>query len=99
MPVTARLSKQFNDRFGEQATNENELNFARFDAKVEQRFAQADATVARQFADLRVELIDRLDGQSKQLTRLMVALWTTLLIPIIGETSANLSSDGTRLRK
>ena len=59
MPVTARLSKQFYDRLGEQIANElvewfnqvdaasredlrafNELNFARFDAKLEQRFAQ-----------------------------------------------------------
>ena len=56
MPVIARLSKQFYDRFGEQVTNElvdwfnqvdatykadlrelNELNFARFDAKMDQQ--------------------------------------------------------------
>ena len=56
MPVTAKLSKQFYDRFGEEVTNElvnwfnavdatyrgelrdlNESNFARFDAKLEQR--------------------------------------------------------------
>jgi len=59
MPVTARLSKLFYDRFGDTVTNElvewfnqvdatyradlkdlNELNFARFDARVEQRFAE-----------------------------------------------------------
>ena len=57
MPVTARLSRGFYERFGDDLTNElvewfnavdatyradlmrvNELNFARFDAKVEQRF-------------------------------------------------------------
>lgn len=56
MPVTARLSKAFYDRFGEEVVAElvewlnmvdatyrsdlrefNELNFARFDAKLEQR--------------------------------------------------------------
>jgi chromosome segregation ATPase len=57
VPVTARLSRGFYERFGDDLTNElvewfnavdatyradlmrvNELNFARFDAKVEQRF-------------------------------------------------------------
>lgn len=103
MPVTAKLSKRFYDRLGEDIANElvdwfnqvdatyrsdlrdiNELNFARFDAKQEQRFAESDAKWARQFADLRVELIDRLDRQSAQLIRMMIALWATLLIPIIG---------------
>jgi hypothetical protein len=66
VPVTARLSKLFYERLGEQATNElvdwfnavdatyraelrdmNELNFARFDAKVGQRFAEFDTRFAR----------------------------------------------------
>jgi hypothetical protein len=67
MPVTARLSRLFYERFGEQVTNElvdwfnqvdatyrnelrelNEANFARFDAKLEQRIAElrADFTVS-----------------------------------------------------
>ena len=69
MPVTAKLSKAFYDRLGEQATNElvewfnavdatyrsdlkeiNELNFARFDAKQEQRFAAFEAKMERRFA-------------------------------------------------
>jgi hypothetical protein len=69
MPVTAKLSRLFYDRLGEQLTNElvdwfnqvdatyrsdlrelNELNFARFDAKMEQRFAEADARLERRFA-------------------------------------------------
>jgi hypothetical protein len=59
VPVTAKLSKLFYERLGEQITNElvewfntvdatyrsdlrelNELNFARFDAKLEQRIAE-----------------------------------------------------------
>ena len=62
MPVTARLSSRFYERFGDETTNElvnwfnavdatyrsdlrelNELNFARFDAKLEQRLAQFEA--------------------------------------------------------
>lgn len=62
VPVTARLSKAFYDRFGEDIATElvdwfnlvdstyrselkeiNELNFARFDAKLDQRLSQLDA--------------------------------------------------------
>jgi hypothetical protein len=77
MPVTAKLSKLFYDRLGEQIANElvdwfnqvdasyrtdlrelNELNFARFDAKLEQRLAELDAKWGRQW--------DRLDGKLDQ---------------------------------
>jgi hypothetical protein len=44
----------------------NELNFARFDAKLEQRLAE-----------LRAELKDELHAQSKMLLRWMVGLWIT----------------------
>jgi hypothetical protein len=46
MPVTAKLSERFYDVLGEEIANElvvrelNELNFARFDAKLEQRVAE-----------------------------------------------------------
>ena len=59
MPVTAKLSRKFYERFGDDLTNElvnwfndvdatyrsdlrelNELNYARFDAKLEQRLAE-----------------------------------------------------------
>jgi hypothetical protein len=62
MPVTAKLSKLFYERLGEQIANElvdwfnsvdatyradlrelNELNFARFDARLEQRVAELEA--------------------------------------------------------
>ena len=65
MPVTAKLSRKFYERFGEDLTNElvewfnavdttyrselheiNELNFARFDAKIDQRIAELRATFA-----------------------------------------------------
>jgi hypothetical protein len=80
MPVTARLSKLFYDRLGEQIANErvdwfnavdatyrsdlrdlNELNFARFDAKLEQRLAEFEAKLERKLerrlAEFRTELM------------------------------------------
>jgi len=70
MPVTAVLSKQFYEKFGEDVTNElvnwfnavdatyraelrelNELNFARFDAKLGQRLAELESRLTwRMFA-------------------------------------------------
>ena len=88
VPVTARLSKHFYERLGEQVANElvdwfnavdstykaelrqlNELNFARFDAKVEQRFSQFEAMLER-----------RLGEQ----TRWMFVAWASLMVAIIG---------------
>jgi hypothetical protein len=64
MPVTARLSKKFYDRFGDDIANElvewfnavdatyraelrelNEVNFVRFEAKLEQRVAELRAEI------------------------------------------------------
>ncbi len=70
MPVTARLSQKFYEKFGEDVTNElvnwfntvdatyraelrelNELNFARFDAKLGQRLAELESRLTwRMFA-------------------------------------------------
>ena len=71
MPVTIRLSKLVQDRFGEEIADElvnwfnqvdatyrtdlrelNELNFARFDAKLEQRVASLDAKIDQRAAAL-----------------------------------------------
>ena len=78
MPVTARLSKAFYDRFGEGPTNElvdwfnavdatyradlrelNELNFARFDAKLEQRLAQMESRWDKRFVELEARIEKR----------------------------------------
>jgi len=70
VPVTARLSQKFYEKFGEDVTNElvnwfntvdatyraelrelNELNFARFDAKLGQRLAELESRLTwRMFA-------------------------------------------------
>lgn len=74
MPVTAKLSRKFYEKFGDEITSElvnwfnevdatyrsdlrelNELNFARFDAKLEQRVARLEAKADVQFAELRAE--------------------------------------------
>jgi len=79
VPVTARLSKLFYDRLGEEIANElvewfnkmdatyradlrevNELNFARFDAKLEQRLAQFDAKLEQRLAQFEVKFEQRL---------------------------------------
>ena len=78
MPVTAKLSRHFYEKLGDEATNElvnwfnsvdldyrselrnlNELNFARSDAKVEQRFAEQDARWERRSAELETRLLRR----------------------------------------
>ena len=99
MPVTARLSKLFYERLGEQIAGElvdwfnqvdatyrndlrelNELNFARFDAKLEQRlaqfeakleqrFAQLDAKIDRGIAELRAELLGEIAKLDAKLER------------------------------
>jgi hypothetical protein len=47
----------------------NELNFQRFDAKVEQRFAQADA---------------KLERKLRELLRWMFGFWIATLLPLAG---------------
>ncbi len=95
MPITAKLSKEFYDKFGNTVVDElvnwlnqvdatyrnelrelNEVNFARSDAKLEQRigelrsemqvgFAEADAKLEQRAAELRSEIqtgLARLEG-------------------------------------
>jgi hypothetical protein len=75
MPVTAKLSRKFYEKFGDDITNElvdwfnkvdatyrtelrelNELNFGRFDAKLEQRTGGLDANWDRRFTRLEAKL-------------------------------------------
>jgi len=71
MPVTAKLSRKFYEKFGDDIANElvkwfndvdatyradlrelNELNFARFDSRMEARLARIDTKMAELKADL-----------------------------------------------
>jgi hypothetical protein len=75
VPVTAKLSRKFYDRFGDDITIElvdwfnkvdatyrfelrelNEVNFGRFDAKVDQRAAQLDAKLDQRIAEVKAAL-------------------------------------------
>ena len=95
MPVTAKLSKLFYERLGEQIANElvewfnsvdatyrsdlrevNELNFARFDAKMEQRLAQFEAKLEHRFAELRVEFRTELRDLKAELIKWMFLFWS-----------------------
>ena|SRR2546425_329710 len=90
MPVTAKLSRKFYEKLGDDVANElvewfnlvdaayrgdlrelNELNFARFDAKVEQRIAELRAEMQIGFA--RVD--QRLAEFESRLTKRMFAFW------------------------
>jgi hypothetical protein len=94
MPVTAKLSKLFYERLGEQIANElvdwfnqvdatyrsdlrelNELNFARFDAKLEQRIAELRAEMRAGFAGADAKLEQRLAETESRLTRRMFGFW------------------------
>lgn len=79
MPVTAKLSRKFYEKLGDDVANElvewfnsvdatyrsdlrelNELNFARFDAKLEQRAAQLDAKIDQRAAQLDAKIDQRI---------------------------------------
>ena len=92
VPVTAKLSRRFYERLGDDIANElvdwfnavdatyraalretNEANFARFDAKLEQRLAELRAEVRGELAGLKVDLL-----------KWMFALWLTQMLAIVG---------------
>jgi hypothetical protein len=62
----------------------NELNFARFDAKLEQRLAELRAELLTQIAGLRVEFRTQLHQVRTELLRWMFGFWVTTLLGITG---------------
>ena len=106
MPVTAKLSQRFYERFGDEIANElvdwfnqvdasyktdlqelNELNFARFDAKLEQRLAESRAEMTAKFDGLRNDVNSRIGGletllerRLKEQTRFYFLAWAVLLV-------------------
>ena len=62
----------------------NELNFARFDAKLEQRLAELRAELLTQIAGLRVEFRTELHQVRTELLRWMFGFWVTTLLGIAG---------------
>ena len=62
----------------------NELNFARFDAKLEQRLAELRAALRQEIAGLRVEFRTELHQLRTELLRWMFGFWVTTLLGIAG---------------
>ena len=58
----------------------NELNFARFDAKLEQRLAELRAELRQEMAELRAEL----HGLRADMIRWMFGFWATTLLTLAG---------------
>ena len=113
MPVTAKLSKEFYDRFGNAVVDElvnwfnqvdatyklelrelNDLNFARFEAKLEQKLAELRGEFRTETAALRAEMqtgLARLDGgllarigmAEGRLARLTLLLWIGTLATLL----------------
>jgi len=98
MPVTAKLSRKFYEKFGDELTNElvewlnqvdatyrgdlrelNELNFARFDAKLEQRIAELRTEIQTGLARLEGGLLARIGLAEGRLARLTLLSWAALL--------------------
>lgn len=103
MPVTARLSKRFYDKLGEDVANElvewfnsvdatyradlrelNELNFARFDAKLEQRLAQVEARMETRFEQVRSEVRQELGTLRAELIKWSFVFFATAALAVIG---------------
>jgi len=99
MLVTARLSKLFYERLGEEVATElvdwfnavdatyradlrelNELNFARFEARLEQRMTALEARLDQRLAALEIKLERRLGEQA----RWFFAAWAALFAGMIG---------------
>ena len=97
--VTARLSQQFHEKFGEDITNElvnwfnavdttyrselrdlNEVNFARFDAKLEQRLAQLDAKWQGRWCQVDAKLAEL----KSELLKWMFLFWATTGVALGG---------------
>jgi hypothetical protein len=62
----------------------NELNFARFDAKLEQRLAELRAALRTEIAELRTEFRTDLQQVRTELLRWMFGFWVTTLLGIAG---------------
>jgi len=66
----------------------NELNYARFEAKLEQRIgelrAELRAELRERMAELRAELREGLAGQRADLIKWMLIFWAGTIVPLAG---------------
>ena len=94
MPVTAKLSRKFYEKLGDDIATElvewlnqvdasyksdlrdiNDANFARFDAKLEQRLAETRADMTAGFARADAKLEQRLAETKSELLKWMFIYW------------------------
>jgi hypothetical protein len=103
MPVTAKLSKAFYERLGEDIANElvdwfnavdatyrlelrelNELNYARFEAKLEQRIAELRAELLQAIAQLETRLRAEIAARHTDLLKWMFVYWAGTALTVVG---------------
>ena len=103
MPVTAKLSRKFYEKFGDDLTNElvewfnlvdatyrselrelNEWNYARFDAKLEQRVATLEATLRAEMQVGFKNVDVKLEQLETRLTRRLLAFWIAQAATTVG---------------
>ena len=108
MPVTAKLSRKFYDKLGDDVANElvewfnavdatyrgdlrelNELNFARFDARMEQRLAQSEARMEQRLAQSEARMEQRFAQVEAKMEQRLGQL-ETRLVTMIQESKADL---------
>ena len=94
VPVTAKLSRKFYEKFGDDIANElvdwfnmvdatyrlelrelNEVNYARFDAKLDQRIAELRAEMQVGFSTADAKLEQRLAQLETRLTKRLFGFW------------------------
>jgi hypothetical protein len=94
VPVTAKLSRRFYEKFGDDIANElvdwfnmvdatyrselrelNEVNYARFEAKLEQRIAELRAEMQVGFSTADAKLEQRLGQLETRLTKRLFGFW------------------------
>jgi hypothetical protein len=103
VPVTAKLSRKFYEKFGDDIANElvdwfnmvdgtyrselrelNELNYARFDAKLDQRIAELRSEMQVGFTTLEARFVQRLADLETTLTKRMFAFWIAQAATTVG---------------
>jgi len=106
VPVTAKLSRRFYKKFGDDIANElvdwfnmvdatyrselrelNELNYARFDAKLEQRITELRAEMQLGFAKMEARFIgvdSKLAQLETRLTKRLLAFWVVQAATTVG---------------
>lgn len=103
MPVTAKLSRKFYDKLGDEIANElvewfnavdatyrsdlrelNEQNFARFEAKLDQRVAELGAEMQVGFARANANLEERMRQLETRLVRWVLGVWIAQAATTVG---------------